>query len=235
MKKGEKKRDFDFYSNNEKKADLIKEMKSNSKVYLKLISALQILGCFEGKTKVDLYDSIDDENGRKTRLWCSDINDNLFIFYANSSEKKDMLKIIKETNESIKEYDLSLAKKFNITLDNIELTRSGKIFNFKYGRLITDNQSFYSLFMGGDVVYQVSGNFDQKLSNSILKKLNETSSIPTLFEFIKCFEMVLVENCCAFSKIGILAFKDGISIGNIVLEDKEKNKTNFLKRKKEFN
>lgn len=78
---------------------------------------------------MDLYDSIDTEESKKNRLWCSDLNDNLFVFYANSSDRKDMLKIVKESNENINEYDLSLVKKFDITSDNVELTKTGKVFN----------------------------------------------------------------------------------------------------------
>lgn len=49
MKKNEKKKSFDLYSKNEEVSNLIKEMKSNSKIYLKLISALQHLGHFDEK------------------------------------------------------------------------------------------------------------------------------------------------------------------------------------------
>lgn len=206
-------------------------MKFNSKIYLKLISALQHLGHFdEEKNEVEIYDSVETEENKKIRLWCSDFDDNLFIFYAKSNDKKDIFKIAKETNEKTIEYDLSLAKKYDITSDNIELTRTGKILNFKFGRLITDDKSFYSLFMSGDLVFQVSGDFDKELTNDIIVKLNNFLVIPTLSEFIRFFEIVLSENDCSFSELNVLAFKEGIKVGNIVVGEQRKDKANLLKR-----
>ena len=48
------------------------------------------------------------------RLWCSDNLGNLFIFYALSTNRNNLLKIIKETNEQEYEYDLSLSKKISL-------------------------------------------------------------------------------------------------------------------------
>lgn len=232
MKKKEKKKIFDLYSNNDEVSDLINKMKSNPKVYLKLMSGLQALGCFDGKTIVEIYDCIETEKNTKIKLCCLDLDDNLYVFYALSSDKNDLLKIYKETNENITEYNLALAKKAYITSDNIELTKSDKTFNFKFGRLITDNKNFYSLFMSGDIVYQVSGDFDKDITNDVIRKVNELSVVPTLSEFINIFEMILLENACSFSEIKILIFKEGNNIGNIVVEDKELNKVNLLKRTK---
>lgn len=232
MKKKEKKKIFDLYSNNDEVSDLINKMKSNPKVYLKLMSGLQALGCFDGKTIVEIYDCIETEKNKKIKLCCLDLDDNLYVFYALSSDKNDLLKIYKETNENITEYNLALAKKVYITSDNIELTKSDKTFNFKFGRLITDNKNFYSLFMSGDIVYQVSGDFDKDITNDVIRKVNELSVVPTLSEFINIFEMILLENACSFSEIKILIFKEGNNIGNIVIEDKELNKVNLLKRTK---
>lgn len=231
MKKNEKKKSFDLYSRNDETSNLIKEMKSHSKVYLKLISSLQKLGHFdEAKNEVEIYDSVETEENKKIRLCCSDLDDNIFIFYATSNDKKDIFKIVKETNEKTLEYDLSLAKKYDITSDNIELTRTGKILNFKFGRLITDNKNFYSLFMSGDLIFQVSGDFDKELTNDIIVKLNNFLVIPTLSEFIRVFEIVLSENDCSFSELNVLAFKEGIKVGNIVVGEQRKDKANLLKR-----
>lgn len=231
MKKNEKKKSFDLYSKNEEISNLIKEMKSNSNIYLKLISVLQYLGHFdEEKNEVEIYDSVEIEENKKIRLWCSDLDDNIFIFYAKSNDKKDIFKIVKETNEKTIEYDLSLAKKYDITSDNIELTRTGKILSFTFGRLITDDKSFYSLFMSGDLVFQVSGDFDKELTNDIIVKLNNFLVIPTLSEFIRVFEIALSENDCSFSELNVLAFKEGIKVGNIVVGEQRKDKANLLKR-----
>ena len=51
--KEKKKKTFDLVSSNEEVNSVLNNMKSNSKVYLKLITGLQLLGNFEGKTEID--------------------------------------------------------------------------------------------------------------------------------------------------------------------------------------
>ena len=47
-----KKKTFDLVSSNEEVNSVLNNMKSNSKVYLKLITGLQLLGNFEGKQRL---------------------------------------------------------------------------------------------------------------------------------------------------------------------------------------
>lgn len=84
--------------------------------------------------------------------------------------------------------------------------------------------------MSGDLVFQVSGDFDKELTNDIIVKLNNFLVIPTLSEFIRVFEIVLSENDCSFSELNVLAFKEGIKVGNIVVGEQRKDKANLLKR-----
>lgn len=58
MKKKEKKKIFELYSDNNKVNNLIEKMKFNSKAYSKLKTALELLGSFEGKVDVELYDVV---------------------------------------------------------------------------------------------------------------------------------------------------------------------------------
>ena len=54
--KEKKKKTFDLVSSNEEVNSVLNNMKSNSNVYLKFITGLQLLGNFEGKTEIDFYD-----------------------------------------------------------------------------------------------------------------------------------------------------------------------------------
>lgn len=108
-----KKKNFDLKTKNEEIKQILSSMKSNSKAYLKLKTALELLGSFEDKVDVELYDVVENKNESSIRLWCSDNLGNLFIFYALSTNRNNLLKIIKETNEQEYEYDLSLSKKFH--------------------------------------------------------------------------------------------------------------------------
>ena len=147
MKEKKRKKIFDLKSNDEKIQEILFNMKQNLKLYSKLITALQLLGTFDGKTEVELYDMVDNENESSIRLWCSDNLGNLFIFYGMSTNRNNLLKIVKETNEQEYEYDISLSKKFPLNEDNIDFTRYGNINDVKFGRLITNGKDFYSIFI----------------------------------------------------------------------------------------
>lgn len=207
MKKKEKKKIFELYSDNNKVNNLIEKMKSNSKAYSKLKTALELLGSFEGKVDVELYDVVENKNESSIRLWCSDNLGNLFIFYALSTNRNNLLKIIKETNEQEYEYDLSLSKKFSLNEDNIDFTRHGNINDVKFGRLITNEKDFYSIFIGNDLGYQIQGDFDVSLTPSLITRINKLQSIPTLFDYMQIFEEVLLENNCKFQKCKYLHLK----------------------------
>ena len=231
MKEKKRKKIFDLKSNDEKIQEILFNMKQNLKLYSKLITALQLLGTFDGKTEVELYDIVDNENESSIRLWCSDNLGNLFIFYALSTNRNNLLKIIKETNEQEYEDDLSLSKKFSLNEDNIDFTRHGNINDVKFGRLITNEKDFYSIFIGNDLGYQIQGDFDISLTPSLITRINKLQSIPTLFDYMQIFEEVLLENNCKFSKMQIFAFKEFVrtcklNINNEII----KNSDNVLKK-----
>ena len=138
-----KKKNFDLKTKNEEIKQILSSMKSNSKAYSKLKTALELLGSFEDKVDVELYDVVENKNESSIRLWCSVNLGNLFIFYALSTNRNNLLKIIKETNEQEYEYNLSLSKKISLNEDNIDFTRYGNINDVKFGRLITNGKDFY--------------------------------------------------------------------------------------------
>ena len=231
MKEKKRKKIFDLKSNDEKIQEILFNMKQNLKLYSKLITALQLLGTFDGKTEVELYDMVDNENESSIRLWCSDNLGNLFIFYALSTNRNNLLKIVKETNEQEYEYDISLSKKFPLNEDNIDFTRYGNINDVKFGRLITNEKDFYSLFMGNDLGYQIQGDFNVSLTSSLITRINKLQSIPTLFDYMQIFEEVLLENNCKFSKMQIFAFKEFVRTCNLNINNETiKNSDNVLKK-----
>ena len=226
-----KKKNFDLKTKNEEIKQILSSMKSNSKAYSKLKTALELLGSFEDKVDVELYDMVDNENESSIRLWCSDNLGNLFIFYGMSTNRNNLLKIVKETNEQEYEYDISLSKKFPLNEDNIDFTRYGNINDVKFGRLITNGKDFYSIFIGNDLGYQIQGDFDVSLTPSLITRINKLQSIPTLFDYMQIFEDVLLENDCKFSKMQILAFKEFVRTCNLNVNNEVlKNNDNVLKK-----
>ena len=207
----------DLYSNNKEVNTILSKLKSNTKVYSRLISALQFLGNFPKKINTELFDII--EEGKKILLCCSDINNNMFLFYGMSSNKKDQLLIAKITNIDEKKYDISLAKKFPLNKDNIDFTRADKEYGFKFGRLITDDKNFYSLFLSNNVGYQIQIDFNINVSHKLLKYLNQLENQPSLLEYTSIFEKILQEENIDSFQGTIMAYKDFLRLTFIDLNN----------------
>lgn len=190
---------------------------------------MQLLGNFEGKTEIDFYDKIDNDREKKIRLWCTDSNDNLFIFCGYSSDRTDLLKITKETNKETLEYDLALSKKFTLNSNNINFTRSGQSFDFKFGRLITDSNNFYSLLLRDDIGYQIQGDLNANIEKELLSELNKLENLPKFNDYLKIFERILNVKDIHFSILSISAFKNFENISSFQINN-ESSKSLTLKK-----
>ncbi len=221
---------LDLFSNDSNTSKLIEQMKLNKKNYERLTTALSLLGNFDNQVEIELYDVFEKDDEKKERIWCSDKDENIFIFYASSTDKKDLLKIKKDTNDKTLDYDISLAKKFKLNKDNIEYTRSGNITNFKYGRFITDNKELYSIFMSENLGYQIIGDFDIDISELLISKLNKLDHSPMLIDIVKIIEKIKIDINCNFSEIRIDVFKDFKEISSLnITSDLEKPKEKIKK------
>lgn len=212
-----------LYSNDKKINAILLDLKKQTKIYLRIITALQILGNFNEKANVELYNIIDNEEEQKTFLFCSDLNDDIFIFCGKSSNRKDWLLITKLTNTSEKKYDISLAKKSELNNENIDLTRFDEKYDFKYGRLITNNKDFYSLFFGNNICYQIHGDFNNNISKELLNNLNQFPTCPNLQNIVSIFEKVIEQNEIDFSQLKISVYENFERSIHIDLNDKYNN------------
>lgn len=221
---------LDLFSNDSNTSKLIEQMKLNKKNYERLTTALSLLGNFDNQVEIELYDVFEKDDEKKERIWCSDKDENIFIFYASSTNKKDLLKIKKDTNDKTLDYDISLAKKFKLNKDNIEYTRSRNITNFKYGRFITDNKELYSIFMSENLGYQIIGDFDIDISELLISKLNKLDHSPMLIDIVKIIEEIKTDINCNFSEIKIDVFKDFKEISSLnITRELEKPKEKIKK------
>ncbi len=216
---------IEFYSPKYEIRMLIDELKKDNKTYFKLIEALKLLGNFCAITNVELFEKIKNDDEEKIILCCSDINKELFLFYGKSTDRKDLLRITKITNNSEKNYDISLAKKFELTNDNISHTISGKEYNFKYGRLITDEEETYSLFLGDNISYQIDGTFSTNASDEILKGLNQLEKVPTLHDFAVIIEKSFQSLRKEYSVSSLSSYKN---FNRVVYLDLDNTKSNTL-------
>ena len=96
------------------------------------------------------------------------------------------------------------------------MARFDKQYNFRHGRLIIDEKTYYSVFTSNDVVYQIQfANQDITFpTDRILSELNNSDTISfTVFKGI--FEQLFSQENCLMAIKTISAYKDFEMIGNI--------------------
>lgn len=129
-------------------------------------------------------------------------------------------------------YDLFLCKKYVLTNDNIDLIKTNKIYNFKFGRLITDEKSFYNIFLGNDICYQIEIDFKEKKiisAQNLLDYLNKLESVPTFKEYVEMFESLLSVD--DFQMATLSAYKNFIRNGSIKIDNNIEFQKKIIKQK----
>lgn len=232
MKKKEIKKVFKLYSNNEILNNLLDKYIAQEKVSKRIYKFLETICNFDDKLELEIYETKDNDKEKYIKVCFFDNNSDLYVICLSSSNKKDLNIIERITNENSTLYDISLSKKFNLTKDNLNYMKTKDIYNFKYGRLITDNSTFYTIYLGDDIGYQIeidtiNDNIDY---NNILYYLNKLDNKPTLIDYINIFERIIKEKNILFNDIKIYSFKEYKTTGVVKLNDKQ----NDLIKKKVF-
>lgn len=218
MKKSNKPNKFDLTASNEEASAVLSSMKTNLKIYNRLIEGLKLLGSFDGKTEVEIYDTLTVGDDKKIRLCCFDDDSRLFIFYGESFDRNDLLKLSREDDKGTIKYDLSLTKKYELNSENIDFTRTGNIYGLKFGRLITNWTDFYSLFLRDDIGYQILGDFSSSFDKNIINLINSFDQTPKLADCILVFESMIKDEQISFSKMNVKAFKNLELLGSFTID-----------------
>lgn len=218
MKKSNKPNKFDLTASNEEASAVLSSMKTNLKIYNRLIEGLKLLGSFDGKTEVEIYDTLTVGDDKKIRLCCFDDDSRLFIFYGESFDRNDLLKLSREDDKGTIKYDLSLAKKYELNSENIDFTRTGNIYGLKFGRLITNWTDFYSLFLRDDIGYQILGDFSSSFDKNIINLINSFDQTPKLADCILVFESMIKDEQISFSKMNVKTFKNLELLGSFTID-----------------
>lgn len=198
-----------LFSKDKKLATLLEAIKERPKYYSKLENGLKTLGSFDGKYEINLYSEAKDKNDELIiKVWITDDTGSIFVFNLITPNKNDMLKIEIIMDEEELTYDFSLTKNFMLSKENIELIRCDKIYNFKFGRLVTDLKSFYTIFLSDNIGYQIKGNFSIDIKDELLLYLNSMENLPKMMEYINIFDMCLKAHKATFDTANIIAFKD---------------------------
>ncbi len=207
-----------MYSNDTRIKGTLKEYKKKEKLYERINNALNILGDFSKSIEVNLYREINTDEKQQIKLWCGDDENRIFIFCPSSTDKNDTTIIECYDKNSNCTYNIALLKKHEITSDNIGLARFDKQYNFRHGRLITDEKTYYSVFISNDVAYQIQfANKDIVVpADMVLNQLNNSNSI-SFTAFKRVFDQFLQEDCPIEAK-ALTAYKDFEIIGHISFE-----------------
>ena len=216
-----KKEDFELFSDTYAVNKELEFIKDNNKLYSRIINTLKVLGNFKGKINVDIYDK-DKDN---TRLWFSNSNKDIFVIYSHSNDKNNYNLISYEGNNSYT-YDVSLIKKAEITKDNINMMRVGKIKTFKFGRLITDEKKFYNIYLGDGISFGIDiDNSSGKIYvDDLVNELNKVDNSPRLFEISNIFHKIITDKSISYDNVLFTCYKDYQIIGKIDSNNIEKNK-----------
>ena len=108
-----KKKQFELISNDLNIIDLIESLKINNSLYKKIINTLLSLGTFDKSINCNIYEIKHDEEQSYIKLWCEDVNGNIYIFCPKSNIKQELNIIQKISDDSEKKYDVTLSKKFD--------------------------------------------------------------------------------------------------------------------------
>lgn len=83
-----------------------------------------------------------------------------------------------------------------LTTENIDYIKTSKVFDFKYGRIITDERNFYSIFLRDDLGYQIQIEFDNQDNTiktlELLTELNKLDEIPNMIKFMDIFHQLIL-------------------------------------------
>ncbi len=172
--------------------NVLKTLKADPKLYKKIIDTLDIIGFFDPVMIAEVYDR-DKKRGR-VDLALSDKDDNLFIITPRSNSKNDLTIVRRLCGDTEERYDVSIIKKNDVTTDNVDLCRCDKIYNTKFGRLITDRKTYVTALFGDHNIYQMLSDFSNPIDvDTLLADINSREEKPTFKDFTDSLEKVITE------------------------------------------
>lgn len=208
----------------------VKKILKNNKKVNRILESITVLGEFNKKIPTFVYEIYDNDDYKFIKLYCEDLNENIFVFYVFSSQINDMGCFEMISNISNEKYDVKLAKKYEITNDNICLLKSGIKYDFRYGRLMTNEKScnniFYTFFLPNDISVQLNIlylNDDSLQINSILSSLNKLCSVPNLFQISSIFSDMLLKNDIKYQNVSVMLFNKFNKIKSINIYNEKEN------------
>lgn len=193
--------------------DDLENFASRKKLFNNFKSFLVVDGNFADEVGIEQLDLSKDYS----RCFVEDLDKVSYVFYLYNTDSSQY-GIIEKDGGLL--YDLKLLKNSNLNYDNVDICRTGNVSNFKFGRFITDNKTFISVFLANDVCYQLLFNSDELLDTKpILDKLNKVDDLS-----FKKFTDIVDECQEGLDLISLKIYKDFETIGVIEFTKEEKTK-----------
>lgn len=104
--------------------------------------------------------------------------------------------------------------------------QTDSIFNFKFGRLITNDINFFNLFLSDNVCHQLQldGNLLGVDVKTLLNQPNKLEKTPTLKEYIEIFDNLLIINNIEYKTIFMASYKDFRNLRSLTIGNEESKK-----------
>lgn len=116
-----RKKFFELYTENETIVNVLEGFKN--------VRFFTIIRNFDSETEINFYEENNRNDKKNIKIWFSDLEGNIFILTHYSASRTELIIVQKLTNDNYFKYDLALAKKFNLTSDNVELTQTEFVSN----------------------------------------------------------------------------------------------------------
>ena len=206
-----------FLTNDNKYTNLVEKFCNNEKLSNRIYDFLKVKGNFGDQIVLDIYDIKEDDDKQYIKFSCVDLDDIIYIICPFTSEKNDVYVVQEITNESETIYNVLLLKKSIISSENIGLTKADNKYNFKFGRLFTDDKTYINLFLTDDICYEIKmdNNSNKLVHEQIINELNKLNNIPKLIDCMKIIENLISKFNLEIDITSISSYKNYILINEM--------------------
>lgn len=185
-------------------------LRMNKGLYDKIHTFLKSFGDFGDRICFQVYQISNNKDNEFIKLWCEDINENIFIICSKSCNSNDLRIVEKIDNNGHVKYNLSLVKKESPTVELGNLMKFDEIYDFKFGRLVTDRKTFFNVLLRDNMVYcvNISGLEGPLSIDELLSRLNGFENMFSLSKYSNLINEIIVMNNFNYNSVDISAYSN---------------------------
>lgn len=183
----------------------------------KLLNNMQNLFVVDGNfADIAIIEQLDSSDSY-SKCFVEDLDGVSYVFFLYNQDSSQYGIIEKDGGQV---FDLKLLKNNELNYDNYKMCRTGNVTNFKFGRFISDNKSFISVFLANDTCFQLFFETDELINpKPIIDKLNKVDDFS-----LKSFIDIMEESLENVNLISLKVYKNFEIIGDMDLKVKDYQK-----------